>query len=173
MRAWLALGLILAIAACAPTRVIEASSADGAPWAEMPEPLPEFPRPENYLPLPVSATTPFAFFVDAKSLSVGKDAVVRYSLIARSADGALNVSFEGIRCSARQFRVYALGRSDNTWSETRISPWRSIPADARNAQRAVLHDEYFCAMSRRIHTAEDAVRALRRGTPPQTAPPAY
>ena len=163
MRVWLALGLILTIAACAQTHGIEGSSADGAKWSEIQASLPEFPRSENYLPLPVSATTPFAFFVDAKSVSVGKDGAVRYSLIARSADGALNVSFEGIRCSARQFRVYALGRSDRTWSETRVSQWQPIPADARNAQRAVLYGDYFCPALGAIRTTEDALRALQRG----------
>ena len=59
MRAWLALGLIiLPIAACAQTR----GGADGANWSELQASLPEFPKPENYLPLYVSVTTPFAFF---------------------------------------------------------------------------------------------------------------
>jgi len=165
MRAWLALALILPIAACAQTRGIERSPTDDARSGEFQGPLPEFPKPENYLGLQVSATTPFAFFIDAKSVSIGNDGVVHYSLIARSAEGVLNVSFEGIRCSARQFRVYAYGRSDNTWSETRNSQWQPIPADARNAQRAVLHGDYFCSKSRMIGTAEDAVRALRSGPP--------
>jgi hypothetical protein len=168
MRAWLALALILPIAACAQTRGIEGSPADDARSAEVQGQLPEFPKPENYLRLPVSATTPFTFFVDAKSVGIDKDGVVRYSLIAKSTEGVLNVSYEGIRCSARQFRVYAYGRPDSTWSETRISQWQPIPADARNAQRAVLHGDYFCSKSRMIGTAEDAVRALQSG-PPQAA----
>lgn len=126
-------------------------------------PLPAYPKPENYLPLQVSATTPFDFFVDAKSISVGKDGVVRYSLIATSKDGALNVSFEGLRCSDVQFRVYAFGRPDSTWSEARNSQWRQIPADARNAQRAVLYRDFFCRARGIVGSAEEAVRALRSG----------
>ena len=163
MRAWLALGLLLPIVTAAQTRTMEDSSADGARWGEVQTPLPEYPKPENYLPLQVSATTPFDFFVDAKSVSVGNDGVVRYSLIARSAEGVLNISFEGIRCSARQFRVYAYGRPDNTWSAAHISQWQPIPADARNAQRAVLYGDYFCPVRAIIGSAEEGVRALRRG----------
>lgn len=163
MRAWLALGLVLAIAACAQTRTLEGGPDAGARGEELQQPLPEFPKPADYLPLQVSATTPFKFFVDAKSVSVGKDGVVRYSLIAKSTEGVLNVSFEGIRCSSRQYRVYAYGRPDNTWSEVRIAQWQQIPPDARNAHRAVLYGDYFCAARMAIGSAEEAVGALRRG----------
>jgi hypothetical protein len=163
MRAWLVLGLFLPIVAVAQTRALEGGSDEGARLGEVQPSLPEFPKPADYLPLQVSATTPFKFFVDAKSVSVGKDGVVRYSLIAKSAEGTLNVSFEGIRCSSRQFRVYAYGRPDNTWSEARISQWQQIPPDARNSQRAVLFGDYFCVTRGIIESAEDIVGALRRG----------
>ncbi|HEY5291136.1 MAG TPA: CNP1-like family protein [Burkholderiales bacterium] len=164
MRAWLALGLILPLAACTQAGSGKPNAGDDVRGGEAQAPLPEYPKPENYLPLQVSATTPFAFFVDAKSVSVGKDGVLRYSLIAKSPDGALNISFEGIRCSDGQFRVYAFGRSDNTWSESRMSRWQPIPADSRNAQRAVLYRDFFCPAGGITATAEEAVRALRRGS---------
>ena len=167
MRAWLALGLILPLAAWAQADSAESTYGDAGRAGEAQVPFPEYPKPGNYLPLEVSATTPFDFFVDAKSVSVGKDGVVRYSLIAKSADGALNISFEGIRCSERQFRVYAFGRSDNTWSESRVPRWQPIPADARNAQRAVLYRDFFCPAGSIIATAKEGVEALRSGGRPR------
>ena len=166
MRAWIALGLMLPLAAWAQMSRLEGQPKDAGGWDEVQAQLPEYPKPENYLPLRVSATTPFDFFVDAKSVSVGKDGVVRYSLIAKSSAGALNVSFEGIRCSERKFRIYAFGRSDNTWSEARSSLWQPMPADSRNAQRAVLYSEYFCPGGGIIYTPEEGVQALRRGGHP-------
>jgi hypothetical protein len=173
MRAWLALGLILPLAGCAQAGSAEGDYGDAGRGGEAQAPLPEYPKPENYLPLQVSATTPFVFFVDAKSVSVGKDGVVRYSLIAKSSGGALNISFEGIRCSEGQFRVYAFGRSDNTWSESRMSRWQPIPADARNAQRAVLYRDFFCPAGGIIATAEEGVRALRSGGHPRATFPRF
>jgi hypothetical protein len=167
MRGWLALGLILPLVAWAQTRDPDGSFTETGRWDEVQAQLPEYPKPENYLPLQVSATTPFAFFVDAKSVNVGKDGVVRYSLIAKSPDGALNVSFEGIHCSEGKFRIYAFGRSDNTWFEARSSLWQAMPADSRNAQRTVLYREYFCPGGGIIFTSEEGVQALRAGGHPR------
>ena len=115
----------------------------------------------------MSATTPFVFFVDAKSISVDTDGVVRYSVIAKSSDGGLNISFEGMRCADGQFRVYAFGRADNTWSEARNSKWEPIRVDQRNAQRAVLYSEYFCPVTGNIATSEEGLRALQKGGNPR------
>ncbi len=163
MRAWLALVLILPLAAAAQTSGSGENSGDRGSRGEVQVPLPAFPKPENYLPFQVSTTTPFAFFVDAKSISVGADRVVRYSLIAKSAEGGLNISFEGMRCADDQFRIYAFGRADNTWFEVRNSHWQAIPDDPRNAQRKVLHDDFFCPDTGDISTVEQGVRALKSG----------
>lgn len=163
MRPWPALALMLPLAAGAqsPGFAVHSSGSDRA--GEVQVARPQYPKPENYLPFEVIATTPFSFFVDAKSLSVGADGVVRYSVIAKSVDGALNISFEGMRCAKADFRVYAFGRADNTWSEARNSRWEAIRSSARNAQRAVLYSDFFCSAAGNIASAEEAVQALKRG----------
>lgn len=173
MRVWLALALILPLAAAAQTSGFGENSGDRGNRGEVQVPLPVYPKPENYLPFQVSATTPFAFFVDAKSISVGADGVVRYSLIAKSAEGGLNISFEGMRCGDGQVRVYAFGRPDNTWFEARNSRWEAIRSDPRNAQRAVLYNDYFCPMTVGVSTAEEAVRALKNGGNPRATITGY
>jgi CNP1-like family len=167
MRGWLALGLMLPLAAWAQTRDPDGNFKEDGRWEEVRAQLPEYPKPENYLPFRVSETTSFEFFVDAKSVSVGKDGVVRYSLIAKSSDGALNVSFEGIRCLDGKFRIYAFGRPDKTWSEARGAIWQAMPADARNAQRTALYGEYFCPGGGIIYTSEEGAQALRAGRHPR------
>jgi len=135
--------------------------------------LPQYPAPEDYLPFEVSATTPFTFFVDAKSVSVGADRVVRYSLIAKSAEGALNVSFEGLRCGEHQVRIYAIGQSDKTWTEVRKSHWEPLRRDARNAYRMVLYTDYFCPSTGYIADVDEALRALRSGGNPRSITRGY
>lgn len=171
MRPWPALALIPALVACAQTPDFKDQSGAQDRRGEMQTPLPQYPEPENFLPFEVSVLTPFNFYVDAKSLSVGADAVVRYTLIAKTADGVLNISFEGMRCAEREFRIYAFGKADKTWSEARNSKWEALRSGPRNAQRAVLYNDYFCSVGGDIATAEDGVRALKGGGNPRGTVP--
>lgn len=162
MRAWLALLLLpLAAAAQSPGSNDGYGSRDRRGEAKVA--LPQYPNPENYLPFEVSATTPFNFFVDAKSVSVGPDQVVRYTMIAKSSEGALNISFEGMNCVEHQVRVYALGSANGTWFEPRNSRWEAIRGDTRNAQRLVLYNDFFCPLTAYVANAAEAVRVLRSG----------
>lgn len=115
----------------------------------------------------VSAATSFRFFIDARSLSVGKDGVVRYALVARSSSGAETVTYEGIRCSAATHRIFALGRSaDRSWSRSRVSDWRPIRSKTVNRHVQALWQEYFCPQTVPISSREEGVEALRRGEHP-------
>lgn len=133
------------------------------PWAEMQSQIPPYPADENLLPLDVGSATSHRFFVDAKSVSVGKDGVVRYSLVVRTVGGATNVSFEGIRCDPREQKYYAIGRADKTWVRARYPQWRPIIPKDYSAQHTTLHREYFCRGKIMVESAELIVQSLRRG----------
>lgn len=127
--------------------------------------MPAYPRVENLLPFFVSATSAFDFYIDSASLSVGEDGVVRYVLVTRSRHGAQSVSFEGIRCSTAEYRIYATGVGEGRWSPSN-TPWR--PIEPRSVQRwhNALWREYFCPMETPIRSAAEGVQALRRGDHP-------
>ena len=169
MRGWLAL-LIVPLAAVAQTQASDGTYGSRDRTDEPKLALPEYPNPANYLPFEVSAVTPFTFFVDAKSISVAPNAIVRYTLIAKSSDGALNVSYESMRCTDGNFRVYAYGSVGNSWFEVRNPKWELIRTDRRNPQRAVLFNDYFCPLTGYIANAADAVRVLKSGGNPMGAP---
>lgn len=113
--------------------------------------------------LQLEADSEFRYFVDAASLSVGADRIVRYAMIARSPSGVENVSFEGLRCPG-EYRIYAVGGSGGSWSG-RASGWRAVPRDERIGQHA-LAKRYFCPARVAIRTAEEGVKALRAGGHP-------
>ena len=117
---------------------------------------------------PPTVETGFEYFVDAASLSVGNDRIVRYVLLARSPDGVESVTFEGIRCPS-EYRVYAVGRQDGTWGG-RASEWRSIPRNARATQNW-LGRNYFCPARSAISSAEEGRRALMSGNQPAVGAP--
>jgi CNP1-like family len=133
------------------------------PWAELQQQIPAYPVDENLIPLDVGAATAHRFFIDGKSVSVGKDGVARYTLVIKTAGGASNVSFEGIRCESREQKYYATGRSDRTWARARNPQWRYIEFQNINAQHITLYGEYLCRRKIMVEPAEQIVQDLRRG----------
>ncbi len=113
--------------------------------------------------LELEADSAFRYFVDAGSVSVGADRIVRYAMVARSPGGTENVSFEGLRCPG-EYRVYAVGRPGGSWGG-RPGAWQPVPSSRRMGQNA-LSRRYFCPGRAAIQTAEEGVQALRaRGHP--------
>lgn len=138
-------------------------------WRESEVELPAYPRRADLLPFFVSAASRFEFFVDGSSLSPGEDGVVRYVLVARSPQGTETVTYEGIRCSTAEFRIYASGIGDRRWVRS-SSAWR--PIEQRSVQRwhNALRNEYFCPLGNPVRRAAEAVGALRRGAQSGHAP---
>ena len=135
------------------------------PWSEMQAQLPGYPVDENLIPLDVGAATPHRFFVDSKSVSVDADSVVRYTLVIKTAGGATNVSYEGIRCASREQKYYAIGRADKTWVRARRPQWHFIERKQVNAHHITLYDDYMCRGKIIMETAPQIIELLRRGPP--------
>ncbi|NIE85631.1 hypothetical protein F3J11_15605 [Burkholderia sp. Cy-647] len=127
--------------------------------------LPPLPQPSNLLPFEVSQNTPLKFFVDASSLSVGTDGIVRYTSVITSPAGARNVIYEGIRCDTYEWRQYAaLDADHNGWDRTVETDWQRIENGNLNAYRAALYQDYFCSNkmpAAKTSTIIDNLRAHR------------
>lgn len=134
-------------------------------WESQKALLPPYPEEARLISFYVGPARPFAYFVDPASVSIGPGGVVRYTLIARSASGATNVSYEAIHCGSYQRKVYAFGRAEGTWVQARNSEWLPIDRGQANPQRA-LADDFLCGV-RPVSSPEEAVRALARGNQPR------
>lgn len=139
---------------------------DAKPWQELKTLLPAYPRPDNLVRVYVGPTTSFEFYVDTSSLSVAEGGIVRFTLVARSPSGAMNVSYDAIRCDSRERRSYAFGQYDGAWLQARSSQWVPIGRAQAESQYATLADDLFCPQGRRVRTATEAVQALRRESGP-------
>ena len=93
------LAFLLSIASVSAAQAnFEEDFDDGEkPWQEIAVQLPAPPVAANLVPFFVSATATQEFAIDAKSLTLGSDGVIRYSLVTTSTSGAKNISYEGIR----------------------------------------------------------------------------
>lgn len=165
-RACVALSLLVAsVAASARDHFEEDFDDADKPWEEVAVQLPAAPKAENLLPFYVSATATQSFAIDAKSLSVGPDGVVRYTLVATSDAGARNISYEGIRCATYEKKLYAFGQADGTWSRSRRDKWERISTNAANRQHAALFKDYFCVELTVGGSAQDMINRIRYNKP--------
>jgi hypothetical protein len=139
---------------------------DSKRWQEVEVQLPAPPRQDRLLPFYVSAVAENRFYVDASSLSVGSDGVVRYVLVILTPQGGRNVSYEGMRCETRERRIYASGRADGSWSKSRNNDWVRIADQLVNRHHAALYLEYFCPIGIAVRSPEEARDALLRGGHP-------
>lgn len=113
-------------------------------WKEGESALPPYPREENLLPFTVTGGNDrFLYYIDTASLSTEHaDNVVRYTLVIRSRSGAENLFFEGMRCSAYEYKIYAFG-SKGKLRPVRKPVWRVINSSRRSHFRKAL-SEYIC-----------------------------
>lgn len=142
-----------------------------APWQEQQEvEPPAFPQQENLREFYVSAVATNKYLIDASTLAVGSDGVVRYVLVVKTSGGATNVSFEGINCRERSWKHYATGRSDGAWVNSRAAriEWRPIENKPVNRHHAALSRDLFCPGGIAIHTADEGRNALRLGKHPNS-----
>lgn len=132
------------------------------PWVEVAAQLPAYPKAENLLPFNVSSATRHQHFVDAASISVGADKVVRYTVVIEATGGAKNVSFEGLRCESGERRLYAYGHPDGTWSKARNAGWEAIKFRSLLSYQKALYEAYFCPDGIQVKDSQEAVRNLRQ-----------
>jgi len=158
-------GLLLSAAASAALGLRD-EDPDAPRWEEEDLLLPAFPQEANLREFYVSATTTHKFFIDAATLSVGKDRVVRYTLVVRTSGGATNVTHEGMRCETGEFKVYATGHRDGSWVAARRSVWRPVENKPTNRYHAALSRDFFCPVGNPIFSADEGREALRLGKHP-------
>lgn len=124
--------------------------------------LPPLPSEQDLIAFDVSNNTPLHYAVDAKSLSVGTDGVVRYTIVITSPNGARNVNYEGIRCDNYEWRLYAgLNADHDGWDRTVANDWKRIENGNLNAYQAALYQDYFCTSKTPAGNAKTIVNNLR------------
>jgi CNP1-like family len=125
---------------------------DKKPWKEIEANIPAYPRPDDLVPFEAGAASPHRFFIDARSLSIGGDGVVR---------------FEGMRCDMRQQKYYAVGNAGGGWARARNSQWRRIVYQERNNHHGVLYEDFLCPEKNPVGSVKEALKRLRDGVPYQ------
>lgn len=115
-------------------------------WQEDEVMLPGPVQGITLIPFEMATRTELQFSVDASSITLGSDRVLRYVLVARSRSGAENMLFEGLRCETGEARSYARwNASEQRWVPySGASPWRPLSGVAASLPAARLAQVAFC-----------------------------
>lgn len=163
----LSLALTLGIAACASQSKFFDTLDYKKDWEAIQPNLPAYPQPENLLEFDAGPATSMRYFIDAKSISIDEKRVIRYSMVARSPQGANNVSYEALRCETRERKRYATGNNDTkTWARAGISEWQPLEMITQLQAQRELAKFYFCPRGLVVGSPAEAIRALKAGAHP-------
>lgn len=131
-------------------------------WVEKQVKPPAAPRDADLIEFYVSAAASNKFFLDRKTIGIGTDGVVRYTLVVRSSGGARTVSYEGLRCSTGEIKHYASGRPDGQWSRDPDPKWKEIGFEGANRYHEALWKEYVCKDGSPLASVDDIVTAIHQ-----------
>lgn len=120
--------------------------ANQKPWQEIQTQLPAMPKPDGLYEVEVGGGRGHHYYVDPATISASNDGVVRYTLVIRTAGGAENVKFEGMRCEDGEIKLYAFGHRDGSWSRNKYADWAPIDARSDDSYQKELFFHYFCTV---------------------------
>lgn len=145
------------------TRTVDDDEPGRLP-AEAKVDLPPFPRESDLVQFfPGPAVGGHRHYIDATNLLVGQDRIVRYAVVMRTSGGAMNATYEGIRCQTAEQRLYATGYPGKGWVEAKRSDWVAIRRGRLNEYQSFLYSEYFCTSGAVPADKRTIVNALRQG----------
>jgi len=133
---------------------------DDPDWKELEAPPPPALRTTGLIPLEVPGTS-LRFGIDPASVSVGKDRIVRYVVVATSPSGTVNAMYEGIRCDAAEVRVYARHNPDSGWVAARSADWQPLHSTPNTRHSLIIARNGVCLGNAPNGNATEIVNDLR------------
>jgi hypothetical protein len=142
----------------------------GRAWQEDAVRLPAWPRDGDLVEVKLDGPAqPLKHRIDTKSLTIGRDGVVRYTVVTESPSGTRNVSFEGLRCSPKgRWKTYAFGTGGKFEPTTVADEWREITSDNGDSLHYELWQHYLCVpRTFAARPTSEQVRMLKSGRVPR------
>ena len=156
----LGLSTVLAISACASSndelvRCNENPDIDSGcgdrnvrdepDWKEANTSLPPLPEDKNLHPIDAfGASRGYDYFIDRASIVRGRDEVMRYTVVVRSAAGKANAFHEGLRCKTSEVRTYAYAGSGGTFRKSSSVQWKRVASSGVRGYQVYLENVIMC-----------------------------
>ena len=117
------------------------------------------------IPIDLPAHVGVRMGIDPETLSIGKDGVVRYVVVASGSGGAQTVLYEAIRCSTAQYRRLARHSPEGGWTVLAGSEWTALHGRLPSVHPLVIARSGICEGAAPNRSTADMIRDLR--TPPR------
>ncbi|MDO8280117.1 MAG: CNP1-like family protein [Burkholderiaceae bacterium] len=149
----------LAVAACAASG--QALAPPPTDWQELDTPPPPAFHTDSLIPLETPRQLSLRFGVDADTLRIDRDGVVRMVVVASSSGGAVNAMYEGIRCLTGEYKIHARHVPGSGWNTVKDAQWRSVFDGALGSHALVLARSGVCRETVVNGSVQDIVRDLK------------
>lgn len=150
------------LAGQAPT-FAQSAAADAPAWQEAEVRLPAKVNLDRVVTFELTKSSQLTFGIEADSLRIDPDGVVRYAFVARSASGAVNVLFEGIRCQTAEVRLYAHWDAGGGWTAVPASGWKPLSFQGATRRAMQMARGGVCAQATPNGSPARILDTLRNG----------
>lgn len=113
-------------------------------WKETDVPPPPAFSRDKLVPVDMPPHVTLKFGVDPVTLSITKDGVVRYVMVATSSGGNVNAMYEGIRCLTGEVKVYARYTSSGQWKTVDNPQWAPLNGNQPSKHALALARQGAC-----------------------------
>lgn len=135
-----------------------AQFTDNPDWKEEDAPPPPAFKTDGLIKVDMPNYLELSYGIDPQTISIGKDGVVRYIMVATSRSGTVNAMHEAVRCSTGEVKLYAR-YVNSAWLPAEKPEWRPMQGTARHSWAAARQG--LCNGRAPQRTPQDTVRALR------------
>jgi len=137
---------------------------EAPPWQEAQVTPPASFSTESVAAFVLEAQSNMRLGIDPKTLTIDPDGVVRYVLVAKSSQGALNVLYEGIRCASAEVKVYARWDNVSSWNTSGKAEWEPLSYRGTTRRAMQMARGGVCEGKVPNGTPARILRALQAGT---------
>jgi hypothetical protein len=155
--------LICAILAINCSMALAQFIADDPDWKEVEVPAPPAFDLKSLVPVEMSVQSQLKWGVDPATVSITKDGVIRYVIVAQSSSGVVNAMYEGIRCNKAEFRRYARHNPSSGWVKSTDSDWTPLRNTGASRHPQTLAKSGMCDGAAPPASVADAIRQLNSG----------
>lgn len=140
------------------------ADAEPAPWQEADVRLPDAVNLDRVVTFELTRPASLVFGIEADSLRIDTDGVVRYAFVARSSSGAVNVLFEGMRCQTAEVKLYAHWDKGSGWTPVVASEWKPLSFQGPTRRAMQMARGGVCAQSMPNGSPALILSTLRNGS---------